>query len=517
VLAFPIWEDEAYLCANLLDRGYLELLQPLDNHQVCPVLFLWVQAAITRWLGFSEFSLRLFPLICSVGSLLLFRRVAGRLLHGTALVFAVGFFAVGYPLIRYACEAKPYGTDLFASIVFLFLAVEWRQRRATGWLWALVAWTPIALGLSYPAVFTAGGVGLAVALALWSDRKRATASWPGWIACGAFGVILLASFAGVYCLSIHEQSAAELAWMQEYWGKIFPPVHSPAGMLAWLVEVHTSELLQYPMGAARGGSTLTTICCAAALYVLWRRRQGWLAVLCLAPLGLNLIAALMGRYPYGGSVRFVLYAAPMVCLLAGLGSAWLVAYRKMLPARRAAWIITSILAVIAVGSMARDFTKPYRTHDVLRQRDFARWFWFNKEYDGEVACWEADFSAGTDSPVARLPVSSIYQCNRRIYSPRHAAGRPVDFARVSAEHPLRVVRYGASHLEDDQAVFERWLADMRSRYDLVDCQRHTFPVHHKDRDLLHYNYLDLYEFVPKGQEPVGLWSKAPMAAQPKLR
>jgi hypothetical protein len=30
LLRFPLWEDEAMLSANYLDRGYMELLQPLN-------------------------------------------------------------------------------------------------------------------------------------------------------------------------------------------------------------------------------------------------------------------------------------------------------------------------------------------------------------------------------------------------------------------------------------------------------------------------------------------------------
>jgi hypothetical protein len=58
--------------------------------------------------------------------------------------------------------------------------------------------------------------------------------------------------------------------------------------------------------------------------------------------------------------------------------------------------------------------------------------------------------------------------------------------------------YGATAVEEDTTGFDRWLAQLASRYDQVDRQRHAFPMHYKDRDLLYYEYLDLYEFVPKG-------------------
>src|SRR4051794_30587247 len=40
LMNYPLWHDEAFVAANFLDRGYLEMLRPLDYYQVCPLLFL---------------------------------------------------------------------------------------------------------------------------------------------------------------------------------------------------------------------------------------------------------------------------------------------------------------------------------------------------------------------------------------------------------------------------------------------------------------------------------------------
>jgi hypothetical protein len=492
LLAFPIWPDEAYLCANFINRGYLDLLEPLDHHQVAPVLFLWAELTSIRLFGFSEYSLRLVPFLCSVAGLFLFWHLAGRLLRGTALMLAVGIFAVGYPLLRYGCEAKPYGCDMFASLVLVTLAVEWWRSGRQRWLWGLSAMTPVALGLSYPAVFAAGGISLAVAFSLATSPGHR-----GWVPWAAYNLALVASFAGVYALSVGPQSASELDWMRGYWKDIFPPLASPLGMLGWLVEVHTSELLQYPIGGARGASTLTTICCAAALVFLWRRRQFTLVILCLAPLLPNLVAACLWRYPYGGSVRFVLYMAPMVCLLAGLGAAALLVRRDARGAtkgRPAVLVLAALLAAVAVGSMGRDFLHPYRTDDVLHQRDFARWFWFTQQYDGEVACWDRDFPSAATSVMLGDSASALYLCNREIY----LAGRGgPQWDRVSRDRPLRCVRYTVLNATGDDAAVARWIADLRTRYDLVSRQQYDLPNRHKDGELLYVDRIELYEFVPR--------------------
>src|SRR5947207_13177836 len=79
LLDFPLWEDECFLCVNFIDRTFAGLLQPLDFHQVAPPLFLWIELAAVKLFGYGERSLRLFPFLCSVASLFLFRRLAGRL------------------------------------------------------------------------------------------------------------------------------------------------------------------------------------------------------------------------------------------------------------------------------------------------------------------------------------------------------------------------------------------------------------------------------------------------------
>ncbi len=112
-LRFPLWEDEAFLAANLLHRGFGELAGSLDYYQVCPLGFLWVQLGAVRLLGFNEYVLRLVPLVCGLASLFLFRHLAGRLLRGTALVLAVAIFSVSYPCIRYS--SRPSSTAWSAS------------------------------------------------------------------------------------------------------------------------------------------------------------------------------------------------------------------------------------------------------------------------------------------------------------------------------------------------------------------------------------------------------------------
>ncbi|MBN2022453.1 MAG: glycosyltransferase family 39 protein [Pirellulales bacterium] len=511
LLVFPLWDDEAFLNVNLLDRGYAGLLEPLAHHQVAPVLFLWTQLSVVKLLGFTEQTLRLIPFLCSVGGLLLFWHVATLALRGTARLLAVGIFAVGYPLVRYSCEAKPYGCDMFVSLVLFALAIHWWRNRRRAWLVALTAVVPVALLFSYPAVFTAGGISLAVALVLWREGKGESLifanakigtvpGWSDWAWWAAYCAAMVGGFALVYFLSTGPQSAAELAWMRDYWKEIFPPLGNPWGMVKWLVVIHTGELLQYPVGGSRGASTLTTIACAVALVFLCRRRQYAVVAFCVAPALPNMIAALMWRYPYGGSVRFVLYLAPMVCLLAGLGAAVALVRRDAsgkVRSRPAVVTLSALLAIVAAGSILRDFLHPYRTAYVRGERDFARWFWPVAEDDAEVVFWDLDVPEGADSPVCSAAGAALYRCNRQIYSPRLARGESAQWDRLSAARPLACVRWTTSTTPGDDAAFARWLDAMQARYKLIAHNRYRIPMRHKNPKLDFVNTVDAYEFAPK--------------------
>ena len=156
---YPLWWDEAFVAVNFIRRDYLDLLRPLDYGQVCPILFLWAELTVVKLLGFSEWSLRLFPLVCAILSVVLFRHVAGRVVRGVPLLLAVAIFAVAYHPIRHAADVKPYASDLLAALALLALAFDWwRSPERAGRMWALAAVAPIAIALSHPAVFVAGGI-----------------------------------------------------------------------------------------------------------------------------------------------------------------------------------------------------------------------------------------------------------------------------------------------------------------------------------------------------------------------
>jgi hypothetical protein len=362
LLRFPIWGDEAMLLVNYFTRGYLDLLGPIDNCQVAPILFHWIERAAVQWLGTSEWAVRLPPFLACLGSLALFWRVAHLTLPPLACTIAVGILSVSIWPATLGSLAKPYAGDLFFSLVLLVPAVSWLHKpERVRWLAVLAALAPVAMLASYPAVFVGGAVSLTLLPAVWrnADPKAMTLFV-------LYNLLLAGTFTAHYLVvgRVHLASPVNgyttAEGMHWYWAVGFPP-SQPLAFIKWFFLAHTGQIAAYPLGAASGGSIVTVLLALVGAWHLYRRAQYRLLVLIASTFALGFIAALVRAYPYGASCRLAQYLAPFWCLLAGLGVSVLVQRRAD---SRACWKATlaacSLLALIGVGGMARDFLRPGR-------------------------------------------------------------------------------------------------------------------------------------------------------------
>jgi hypothetical protein len=186
--------------------------------------------------------------------------------------------------------------------------------------------------------------------------------------------VLLAAFLGHYFIAgksqLHspDRDATTERFMQNFWAEGFPP-SSPLALAKWLLLAHTGQMMAFPIGAQDGGSTLTLLLCIMGLWRFWTSRRYELLVLCLAPFGLNMLAAVLHRYPYGASCRLCQHLAPAICVSAGMGCAVLLECIRSASFRRR-WIVGVCTALLVVGvcGLVRDVIHPYRTLEALWTR-----------------------------------------------------------------------------------------------------------------------------------------------------
>jgi hypothetical protein len=366
LLQFPVWGDEAFVCLNLLGQTYAGLAGHLKGGQVAPILFLWGELGALRVLGPSELALRLLPFLAGSAALVLFWRLARLTVSPLAATVAVGLLAVAVWPVSMCTLIKPYSLDLLAALALLLPAAHWLQEpQRLRWLALLALVAPVALLASYPAPFVAGAVGLVLLPRAWKGGWKARALYAG------YGALVLGGFMASYAIGARQldSGATVNAFLHRYWADAFPPT-APLPLVKWLFLTLAGQMTAYPVGAEKGGSSLTALLCLVGGWTLWRSRRRSLVALCVGPLGLGFLAAELHRYPFGGSCRLCQHLAPGVCLLGGAGAAVLLERWGRAPGGRGlrVHLLCGLLAVVGLGGALRDVIRPYRSQGDLWTR-----------------------------------------------------------------------------------------------------------------------------------------------------
>jgi hypothetical protein len=467
-LGFPLWGDEAFVAVDFVLRDYAALVEPLTYGQIVPLAFMWATLAVTKVLGLSEWALRLIPFACGLAGLLLFWRFVRGLLTPTACLLALSFLAGAFYVVRHSAELKAYSVDLLCSVALA--ALVWRLiERPRAWAaWTgLILMAGVGVWCSYPFVFIACGGLLALGVKLGQQRCR-----PGSLLAlvGLCAVVLAMSFAAMYAVyaSPHAQAAHRL---QTAWSYVWPPVERPWLLPIWFFKIHLGRLFALPHGGVAPGSAVTFALFVVGGVYLWRR-QPLLVVLLVSPFLLNMGAAAIRAYPYGGTQRIAQHLAPAICLLAGQGL-WVVLrwwLRNHAHMRFGAGVFAIGVSLYGIGGMVVDVIIPYATpaskhsHDAVRDLAEASqptdtWVIFNARHPVEHAPYLGDWRGigGTFVfDVMRFPP------NAPLWSPPPeqvrfpAGGGDVWLLAYFAEHDEKVPEF-------PQGQLDRYLERMATR------------------------------------------------------
>ena len=250
----------------------------------------------------------------------------------------------------------------------------------------------------------------------------------------------------LFRLHIRTEPAVRLAYRWGYWRDSFPPWEQPWKLPAWLFLMHTGNMMSYPIGGANGASFATFALVAVGILAFWRRGQRTTLGLLLSPLAMGLAASGLGQYPYGGTARVMLYAAPSICVLAGCGGAALLS-RMRSPALsgRSLRLAGALLALLGFYFIVTDLIRPYRTIEDHQNRRFARWFWSEYGRDADLLCARCDLGlifqpTGCAHRHERfIPLQSK---NLRSPTRRNAAAGPRDFGCRGPAGAARLLRPG---------------------------------------------------------------------------
>ena len=317
----PFWGDPASLALNLIERGYIELLYRLELGQAAPIGFLFVSKSVSSAFDYSELSLTVFPLVLSLGALLLFLRLSTSFLGTLKAPLAFVPFATSTTALYYAAEFKQYSADLFFSGLTLaaaFNCLSSNFKRSSFILFALNG--IVAVWFSHAAIMVIAGSGIALLLNAVFGKDRRTTK-----ALLLVGGGILSHFLLLFCFQIWP-SLHPYVFRQE-WHQVgfapFPP--TSVEDLRWYVTTLT-RFFSFPLGF-EGAVAIPLLGLVLGVVPFWASRtETTKTQICLFPLLLLFLLSCSRLYPITPgeqevTSRLVLFTlAPTLILIArGIG------------------------------------------------------------------------------------------------------------------------------------------------------------------------------------------------------
>jgi len=308
-----LWLDEAMLSLNIIKRSFTGLLHPMDYNQVAPVLFLLIEKGFTWLFGNAEMALRLFPLICSVLSLVLIYRCGAVLTKNRRIaLIACGLLGFTPKFIYFASEVKQYATDVTVLLAIYLAAFSENAiiQRHRAVILSLTGAVAIFLSnISVVPLCTAGAWLFYQAIRKGKERKAVFISLSIWILC----------FAANYLLFIKDHPST--APMKTYWAAAlaFMPANPfSASGHEWLSErFHQIFFYLLPDLRFHGYYFINIIPYVAGLLFLIIKKNFRLAYLCIMPVLLHLGLSYLKMYPF--DLRLILYQLPLYILVMANG------------------------------------------------------------------------------------------------------------------------------------------------------------------------------------------------------
>jgi hypothetical protein len=312
-----LYLDEILLSYSILDLSLADLLtRPLPLDQVAPLGFLLVERCAVTIFGHNELALRLFPFVCAIVSLILFRRLAERVLTGVGPTVALFVFAIGFPFIRYAVVVKQYELDVMAAILLMLIAFNLRDRRTTTkrlLLFGLVGFAVISFSQASVLVMAGLGFAFAVDWLMSRDENALRAllfTVPLWAAASVLAVII----------GVRSMTPSTRTFMDDFWaGGFIPLPFRGASALHWFWESLTSLFSDLTLLRYRWPGVFVVVALVGVI-VLWRRSRS-VALFLLCQFTIAIVAAVAQQYPLRG--RLTLWLLPAALLAIAAGAEWI--------------------------------------------------------------------------------------------------------------------------------------------------------------------------------------------------
>ena len=303
-----LWLDEARLALNIVNRSFLQLLQPLDYKQGAPVGFLLIEKVMVLTFGNNEYSLRLIPFLAGIVSLLIFYNIATHYLKTRTMPIALGLFAISMPLIYYSSEVKQYSSDVAIGLLLYWTTIFIQNRFSPSRMVLFGIIGAIAVWFSHPAIFILGGVAISLTSFCLVKRKWRKCAW----LAGVYSLWAL-SFVALYFVSLRDLSANED--LLDYWSGSFMPFPPLSFSNArWFINTFLG-IFGDPVGLKLTGIAVFTFLMGSLSMFYKKRKEFFILII---PILLALLASGFHLYPFKGRLLLFIVPAILILIVAGI-------------------------------------------------------------------------------------------------------------------------------------------------------------------------------------------------------
>ena len=351
-----LWFDEVAVILNLQERSYGELLGSLNYDQAAPPLFLWIEKFALETLGNNEYSLRLYPLLGGLLSLIVFYHFTRKYALGWARPIAILLFStIGY-VVYFASELKPYSWDVTVGmLLFVSISAIATPKPNTNRLIGVGLLGAISIWLSFPSILIMAGIEAAnwLKLKLW---KASRADWRAFLLRRVpLYTAWLMSLVGLYVMVISKTLAEtdlSASWADRYPENWYD--------LMWGIDA-LGRFFYRPLYYSTPFDGIAMVVFVIGLVHLWRKR-GWQLTYLGAPFIVTMLASYLQQYPFQD--RLILFLVPYSLVILGEGMALLLGRSRKRPKIVGAVgvALVGLLLVLPLSYTLPRAVNPSRTH-----------------------------------------------------------------------------------------------------------------------------------------------------------
>lgn len=152
-----LWNDEAMLAFSLSQKDLFNLTNGIfEWNQSAPVIYLYIVKIVTILFGNSEFTLRLWSLICYILLILSCYYILKKILSVRLPLLGAAFIANLHYLIYFSSEFKPYMSDCLSVVLVIIAYYLYNEKKINSFVLAL--FFAVIIWNSNPSCFFIAGV-----------------------------------------------------------------------------------------------------------------------------------------------------------------------------------------------------------------------------------------------------------------------------------------------------------------------------------------------------------------------